>query len=161
MGANELSAALWRQRELLDLLHYKYETEHLLLAAGKSRWIPRATREVEAVIEQLQTASLRTSVAMVDVASEWGVHADANLRFVITAAPTAVWKDIFSAHLDALTVATANIKQLRSQNDTLLRQALRSTQEMLNAIGTPSETYDADGGAGRGFVSPALVDTEA
>lgn len=161
MGANELSAALWRQRELLDLLHYKYETEHLLLAAGKSRWIPRATLEVEAVIEQLQTASLRTSVAMVDVAAEWGVPEDTNLRSVIAAAPASVWKEIFSAHLDALTAATENIKQLRSQNDTLLRQALRSTQEMLNAIGTPAEGYDAGGAAGRGFVSPALVDTEA
>ncbi|WIE80923.1 flagellar export chaperone FlgN [Curtobacterium sp. MCSS17_016] len=161
MGANELSAALWRQRELLDLLHYKYETEHLLLAAGKSRWIPRATLEVEAVIEQLQTASLRTSVMMVDVAAEWGVHVDANLRAVIDAAPASVWKDIFTAHLDALTLATGNIKQLRSQNDTLMRQALRSTQELLNAIGTPAEGYDADGAAGRGFVSPALVDTEA
>ncbi len=161
MGANELSAALWRQRELLDLLHYKYETEHLLLAAGKSRWIPRATLEVEAVIEQLQTASLRTSVMMVDVATEWGVTADANLRSVVEAAPSPVWKDIFAAHLEALTAATANIKQLRSQNDTLLRQALRSTQEMLNAIGTQSDTYAADGAAGRGFASPALVDTEA
>jgi hypothetical protein len=161
MGANELSAALWRQRELLDLLHYKYETEHLLLAAGKSRWIPRATLEVEAVIEQLQTASLRTSVMMVDVAADWGVPAEANLRAVIDAAPATVWKDIFSAHLEALTTATGNIKQLRSQNDTLLRQALRSTQEMLNAIGTPAEGYDAGGTAGRGFVSPALVDTEA
>jgi len=160
MGANELSAALWRQRELLDLLLFKYDTEHLLLAAGKSRWIPRATHEVEAVIEQLQTASLRTSVAMVDVADEWGVEADAKLRAVIDAAPTPVWKGIFTTHLEALAALSNDIKAVRSQNDTLLRQALRSTQEMLNAIGSPTDTYTPDGVPGRGTATPALVDTK-
>ena len=42
MGANELSALLWRERELLELLSFKLEEEQLLLTAGKSPlWVCR------------------------------------------------------------------------------------------------------------------------
>ena len=50
MGANELSALLWRERELLELLTFKLEEEQLLLTAGRTRWIEHATREVEQVL---------------------------------------------------------------------------------------------------------------
>ena len=56
MGVNELSAVLWRERELLELLTFKLEEEQLLLTAGKSRWIEHATREVEQVLERLRSA---------------------------------------------------------------------------------------------------------
>jgi len=46
MAASELSAQLWKERELLELLLFKLEEEQLLLIAGKSRWISHATREV-------------------------------------------------------------------------------------------------------------------
>ncbi|WIB65565.1 flagellar protein FlgN [Curtobacterium sp. MCBD17_040] len=161
MGANELSAALWRQREVLDLLLFKYEEEHLLLAAGKSRWIPQATREIETVVDQLRTAALRTSLAMATVGEEWGFPEDGKLGDVVTAAPTEAWKDIFGKHRDALKEQTHHIRQLRDTNDQLLRQALRSTQEMLSALSTPADTYTADGGSDRSTASPALVDTKA
>ena len=45
MSANDLSNLLWRERELLELLVFKLEEEQLLLTAGKSRWLPQATRE--------------------------------------------------------------------------------------------------------------------
>ena len=37
MSANDLSACLWRERELLDLLAFKLEEEQFLLTTGKSR----------------------------------------------------------------------------------------------------------------------------
>ena len=58
MGAHELSAMLWHERELLELLVFKLEEEQLLLTAGKSRWLQHATREVEQVLERLRDAGL-------------------------------------------------------------------------------------------------------
>lgn len=161
MGANELSAALWRQRELLNLLLFKYDEQHLLLAAGKSKWVPNAVREIEVVVEQVQTAGLRIAVVTVDVAREWGISEEAKLRDIVEAAPTPVWRDLFSKHLEALRELTAAIRQVRDKNDQLVRHALRSTQEMLNALATPADTYTADGASDRGGASPALVDTKA
>ena len=53
MSVNELSAVLWRERELLELLTFKLEEEQLLLAAGRSRWVSHASREVEQVLDIL------------------------------------------------------------------------------------------------------------
>ena len=41
MAIHELSALLWRERELLDVLTFKLEEEQLLLTSGKSRSSPR------------------------------------------------------------------------------------------------------------------------
>ena len=76
VGANELSNELWRQRELLELLLYKFEVEQLLLASGKARWVPHATREAEVVIERLRTATLSMSVSASALAIEWNLPAD-------------------------------------------------------------------------------------
>ena len=63
MGAHELSALLWRERELLELLVFKLEEEQLLLiTAGKARWLQFATREVEQVMERVREAGLARTV---------------------------------------------------------------------------------------------------
>ena len=68
MGANELSALLWRERELLELLSFKLEEEQLLLTAGKSRWVQHATREVEQVLVRLRSTGLARSVEAASLA---------------------------------------------------------------------------------------------
>jgi hypothetical protein len=80
VGANELSALLWRERELLELLLFKLEEEQLLLTAGKSRWIQHATREVEQVMERLRTSGLARTVEVAEVARQWGVPEESTLR---------------------------------------------------------------------------------
>lgn len=145
MGANELSNELWRQRELLELLLYKYEVEQLLLAAGKARWVPHATREAEAVVNRLKTASLSMTVATSALAPEWGLPADTRLRDLAAAAPEGAWRGIFAAHLDALITLTREIRAMRAGNDRLLRSALRATQETFNAVAETPATYTPDG----------------
>ncbi len=157
MGANDLSAALWRQRELLELLRFKFEEQQLLLAAGRTRWIPHATREVEAIARRLKTAGLSLIVATVDVATEWGLPEDARLRDVAMAAPGA-WKEIFTSHLEMLVSLTNDIRAVRNSNDRLLRFALRSTQETLNLVDDSPSTYEADGTTKRVLKRAGLVD---
>src|SRR5690606_27782999 len=127
-SANELSAALWRERELLDVVTFKLEEEQLLLAAGKARWLQYATREAEQVVDKLRTASLARTVEVAKVAEEWGVDENITLRDLVAHAPEGPWADLFAAHLSALTELTTHITELRDLNEQYLRNAIRSSQ---------------------------------
>lgn len=145
VGANEVSATLWRERELLELLLFKLEEEQLLLTTGKTRWLQHATREVEQVLERLRGLGLTRTVEVSDLAEEWGAGADATLRDLISNAPAGPWSEIFANHLAAMSELTAQIGQLRDINEQFLRSALRSTQETLAGVGGDSGTYGATG----------------
>lgn len=157
MGANELSYELWRQRELLELLLYKFELEQLLLAAGKSRWVPLATREAEVVIERLKAGTLSMSITSSALATEWGLPPETRLRDLAAAAGGA-WRDIFAAHLDALSSLLREIRAIRVGNDRLLRSALRATQDTFDAASDSPAVYTADGTSGLSPARPRLVD---
>ncbi|WP_020143830.1 flagellar protein FlgN [Terracoccus sp. 273MFTsu3.1] len=142
---SDLSARLWYERELLDLLTFKLEEEQLLLTAGRTRWVSHATREVEQVLERLQVAGLERAAAAATVAHEWGLSDDATLRDLAEGAGDTVWGEILAAHLAAMTDQTAVIRQLRDANAQFLRAAARSTQETLATTESPASTYDAQG----------------
>lgn len=163
MAASELSAQLWKERELLELLLFKLEEEQLLLVAGKSRWISHATREVEQVMERMRVVGLTRTVEVAEVAEAWGLSPDATLRELATAAPDGIWSDIFGSHLAAMTELTGQIAEVRDINERLLREAARSTQETLSGLsaagdpglyGSAGESRSGDGGA-------RFFDTEA
>jgi hypothetical protein len=143
----DLSARLWHERELLDLLTFKLEEEQLLLTAGRTRWISHATREVEQVLERLKAAGLERAAAAAAVAHEWSLPSDATLRDLAAGAPDGAWSDILSAHLTAMNEQSATIRQLRDANAQFLRAAARSTQETLAATDLGGTTYDARGRA--------------
>lgn len=148
MAIQDLSAQLWRERELLDLLTFKLEEEQLLLTAGKTRWLSHGTREVEQVLERLANAGLTRAVIVSAVAAEWGLPQDATLRDLASGAPDGPWGEILEAHLKAMTEQTALIRQLRDANAQFLRAASRSTQETLADTRPAARTYDARGLAG-------------
>jgi hypothetical protein len=147
MGANELSCLLWHERELLDLLIFKLEEEQLLLTAGKSRWLPHATTEVEQVVKRLRASVLSTAIEVSALAKEWGVTSDdPSLVELAAAAPKAgVWGEILRAHLEAMTAQTTEITELRDANTSFLRFAARSTQETAADLLPQMGTYDAHG----------------
>ena len=158
MSANELSACLWRERELLDLLAFKLEEEQFLLTTGKSRWLQYATREVEQVMERLRAAGLARSVEAAVVGEEWGAPQNATLRELVRTAPDGPWADIFTAHLNALTEYTEQIRDLRDLNEQYLRTALRFIQEAQADGSTESGTYDANGESGIASPSAQIFD---
>jgi uncharacterized small protein (DUF1192 family) len=156
MGANELSALLWRERELLELLTFKLEEEQLLLTAGRTRWVDHASREVEQVLDRLREAGLARSVEVSSVAQEWGTDEEAPLRDIIASAPAGPWGEIFTGHLRSMTELTARISQLRDENERFLRAAARATQETLAtaADAAAGSIYDASGAVGAGASGP-------
>lgn len=160
MGANELSALLWKERELLELLIFKLEEEQLLLTTGKTRWLTHATREVEQVVERLRAAGLGRAVEVAALAAEWGTGEDATLRELAAGAPEGPWGEIFGAHLKAMTELTTQIKELRDANERFLRAAARSTQETLADVNTDTGTYDAQGVSGTQGPGAQLFDKD-
>ncbi|WP_432396835.1 flagellar protein FlgN [Pseudarthrobacter sp. L19] len=150
MAIHELSALLWRERELLDVLTFKLEEEQLLLTAGKSRWLAHGTKEVEQVLEHLSQASLARTIEAAVVAEMWGLPTDASLSELAAAAPEGAWSEVLAAHLTAMTRQTGLIKELRDANEQFLRGAVRSTQESLADLRPTAAagTYDAHGKTG-------------
>lgn len=157
MGANELSALLWRERELLELLIFKLEEEHLLLQGGKGRWLQHATREVEQVLNLVREAGLGRAVEVASLATEWGTNEEATLRELASHAPAGPWGEIFTAHLKAMGDLTVQIKELRDTNEKFIRTAARSAQETLAGLGPAVATYDARGNDGAAVSAAARL----
>jgi hypothetical protein len=159
VGANELSALLWRERELLELLIFKLEEEQLILMSGKSRWLQHATREVEQVMHRVRDAGLGRSVEVAALAREWGTEEDATLREVVSHAPTGPWTELFAAHLAAMASLATQIRSLRDVNEQFLRAAFRSTQETLAGLDNDANTYDFRGTSDMVASGARLFDT--
>ena len=158
MGTHELSASLWRERELLELLVFKLTEEQLLLTSGKARWLQYATQEVEQVMNKLRTAGLARSIEVASLAEEWGIDENSTLRELTVHSTDDMWRDILTAHLVSITGLTREIQELRDLNMQYLRVAIRSTQEALAQDGTASGTYDAKGVAETSLATARMFD---
>jgi hypothetical protein len=158
MGFAEVSDILWRERELLDVLLFKLEEEQLLLAAGRVRWLARATREVELVLEQIRLTELTRAVEVDGLAASVGLEPGASLSMLADAAPEP-WGDLLRAHRNAFLTLTKEISSLAEANRDFVSSAYQSTQETLRAIGaTSADGYTADGRRAGAPVRRLLVD---
>jgi hypothetical protein len=145
MGFAEVSDILWRERELLDVLLFKLEEEQLLLAAGKVRWLARATREVELVLEQIRLTELTRSVEVDAIAPSLGLEPSPSLSRLADAAP-APWGDLFHAHRAAFLTLTQEISSLAEANRDFVSTAYHNAQETLRTLGGATvDGYTASG----------------
>ena len=157
MSLTEVSSILWRERELLDLLLFKLEEEQLLLAAGRSRWLGHATREVEMVLEELRRAELGRAVEVEAVAVSLGLGPEVSLRQLAEQAP-APWDDILREHRNAFLAATQEITALAQANKELLSNGFRAARETLMSLGEPEvATYDPSGHSVQRIRGPRLL----
>ncbi|MDR6690532.1 hypothetical protein J2X55_001431 [Microbacterium sp. 1154] len=145
MSATDLSMHLLRQREVLELMLFKLEELELLLSTGRTRWIQRATVEVERVAQALTAGTIERDTLFVDVAAEWGVPEATSLRELIDVAPTDAWREVLGSHHEALSDLAAEIAEKKGSVDQHLRSALRVTQETIAGLGEPTGEYAASG----------------
>ena len=157
MGLNELSTALWRERELLEMLLFKLEEEELVLASGRSRWLGRASREVESVLDQIRGVELGRAMEADDAAREVGIPEGASLLELAKAAPSP-WNDLLRGHHVALTDVTSQIDAIAHSNRDVLSQAVRATQDALLGISATVNTYNTKGGAAQPVDASFLLD---
>jgi hypothetical protein len=130
----EVSDILWRERELLDVLLFKLETEKLLLAAGELRWLSRSTREIELVLEQLRLAEINRAIEVDALARHLGLPPESSLAALADAAPSP-WGELFRAHRRAFHSLTAQIDALAESNRSSLDDACSGAETALVALG--------------------------
>ncbi len=144
MGLAEVTSTLWRERELLELLLFKLEEEQLLLASHRTRWLARATREVETVLEELRRAELLRSVQVDEAALELGLGPSPSLNALADAAPDP-WSMILREHRQAFLTATAEITAMAEANRELLTSGARAARDALLSITEGTQTYTPRG----------------
>jgi len=155
MGLREVSAILWKERHLLELLLFKLDEEQLVLAAGRTRWLPRATREVEMVLEELRQTELERAVEVSRLALDLALPAGASLRQLAEAAP-APWQEILVEHRQAFLALTDEITVLVRTNRELLVRGQNAVRDVLASIGDGKVEVGAGYGAGES--RPFLID---
>jgi hypothetical protein len=130
----EVSDILWRERELLDVLVFKLDSERLLLESGAVRWLARSTREVDLVLEQLGLTEVTRALEVDALAAELGLPPNAGLAAVADAAPSP-WGELFHAHRAAFRTLIGEITDLAEANRIALTDACASTERALTAVG--------------------------
>jgi hypothetical protein len=140
----EVTSTLWRERELLELLLFKLEEEQLLLAGGRTRWLARATREVETVLEEIRRAELLRAVQVDDVAQALGLAPNPSLEALAVAA-SEPWSTLLREHRAAFLTATNEISAVAEANRSLLTNGFRQTREALLSLTDGAPTYSATG----------------
>lgn len=143
---DKLSVILWRERELLDLLHFKLEVEQMMLATGRSRWLMAAAREVEAVLETIRETEVLRSVAADQAAAAVGMTSNPSLSALADAADEP-WRSILHEHRDAFVAVTREIADLADANRDLISAGYRSARETLLSLGEGVAGYSPDGSA--------------
>lgn len=159
MGLAEVSDILWRERELLDVLMFKLEEEQLLLAAGRMRWLSRATREVELVLEQVRLTELTRAIEVDAVAAEMGLEPSPSLTALCEVAPEP-WAGLLRSHREAFLVATREILALAESNREIVTSSFAATREALAAFGEgePHVSYNATGRRTGGGLRQRILD---
>lgn len=155
MGLREVSAILWRERHLLELLLFKLDEEQLVLAAGRTRWLPRATREVELVLDEIRQTELERALEVSRVATELRLPPGASLRQLADAAP-APWQGLLVEHRQAFLALTDEITGLVQSNRELLMRGQRAVRDVLASIGDGKAEVGA--GYGPSEQRPFLID---
>jgi hypothetical protein len=145
MALSEVSNILWRERQLLELLVFKLEEEQLVLAAGRTRWLAHATREVENVLGEIRRIELERAMHVADAGRELGLSGAPTLCELasLTAPP---WDGIFAEHRRALLELAQEIDAITKSNRDLLQRGHQAAREAIAAMGEINiEAYDQTG----------------
>jgi hypothetical protein len=123
MGADELSASLWRERRQLELLHFRLETQLEYLNAGKRRWLKFTSADLESALEKLRFETLTRNVEASAVAVQWGAPEQATLPVLAAAAPAGIWGELLHEHGRELSALLRQVNAARDANLVALRAA--------------------------------------
>ncbi|MGD9956432.1 MAG: flagellar protein FlgN [Candidatus Nanopelagicales bacterium] len=162
MDFAHLSRLLWRERDLLDTLLFKLHEQNLLLTAGDAEWLPRASREIEAVLERVGEIELERAVEFARASTALGLEADPSLRTLAEKAPEP-WGYVLEEHHHAFVTLAARIQHSADANKELTVAASRATEAVLAGLDGAKESTTAYAATGQVQVDirrprPSLVD---
>ena len=162
MDFAEISRTLWRERELLDLLLFKLHEQHLLLVTGSVEWLPRASSEVEHVLERIGHVELERAIEFEAIAADLGLAPGPSLRALAAVAPEP-WGFLLGEHHNAFLVLAERIQSAAEANRELTTAAAAATEVVLASLSGAETKVAAYGATGRRDVDvrrSVLVDEE-
>lgn len=137
MGADELSASLWRERRQLELLLFRLETQLLHLNMNKSQWLEFTAEDLNAVLDTLRFETLARNVEAAAVAAEWGISEQATLPHLTAAAPAGIWAQLLDEHRFEMTILLLHIESAREANLGALRSMMEGPSADTEAAASP------------------------
>jgi hypothetical protein len=144
MSMEDLSSVLWRERELLETLLFKLEVEQLVLATGRTRWLPTAAREIEEVLDAIRETELLRGIVADEVASTLGLAPNPSLQQIADASDEP-WRSIWLDHRETFTSVSAEITAMAENNRELLTSGYQAAKATLLSLSDTPATYTADG----------------
>lgn len=142
-----LGQLLWRYREHLEHVEFLLDVEHLLVTAGRDRWLARTADQLKAAAEDVAALDHERSHLLGQLALSLGRPGPLTLRQVVDAAPTP-WGDIFADHLTWFTQEVRRISDAALQARSSLEGGLDRVQDVLRTLGgTGGSGYDHAGRA--------------
>jgi hypothetical protein len=157
MSLAEVSTILWRERELLELLLFKLEEEQLVLSSGRTRWLARATKEVEIFLEEIRKVEMLRAIEVDATAKAMGQPTGISLARLAEVSDQP-WQDLLHEHRKAFLTMAAEIHAIAEANRELLTAGQRATREALLSFGESTPTYTQHGVAAVSSVRSRLVD---
>ncbi len=139
MSQQDLSSALWCERELLETLQYKLEVERLLLETGREHRLTTAAREVDSVVERIRALETLRGLEVDLLAPELGLAAGARLRDVADAC-TEPWRTIWLDHRTMLTAAATEVSTGLQRVHQLVLEAGPARPVQAPPVGHPVRT---------------------
>jgi FlgN protein len=116
-----------------------------VLAAGRSRWLVYATREVENVLGEIKRIELERAVLVADAGRELGLSGSPTLRELAGLTPSP-WDGIFTEHRRALLTLAQEIDSITKSNRELLQRGHQAAREAIAAMGDIDiDAYDVHG----------------
>jgi hypothetical protein len=148
MSLPDLAAVLWRERELLELLVYRLECEQLMLAGGRTRWLPAATTEVETLVDELRVIEMQRAAVSDATARELGLPVGASLEDLAgTAQPP--WTEVLIEHRNALIAISSELAILAEASRSMTAAGLAAVEQTLSTlggrVGASSQGYNSRG----------------
>lgn len=153
----KLSLVLWRERQLLETLQYRLEVEQLVMAAGQTRWLANAAREVEEAVDRLREMELLRAVAADEAAAAVGLAPNPSLAALVEAAEEP-WRSILADHREAFAATSEEIERIAATNRVLIAHGLRAAHETLLGTDAGARMYTAAGAAVTEGSRVAVVD---
>lgn len=144
-ATEDLSHQLWTLRELLEQLVFKLEVQMLLLGAGRARWIPFASAEVEAIIEAIAEVEIAREAATRRLTAQRSLPPTTSLAD-LGAHLGAPWGPVLHQHRLHLLSLQAEVEELSRSNHELARHGMTRAREVIAALGEPDiDVYDPKG----------------
>jgi len=125
VGAIELTALLWREREALQTAVERQQQLLEALRESDGGAVDDSLAALARALDELRPVILERDIEITALADDWGVLTELTVALLPRFAPPGPWSRIFADHLDALTdLATRAVATGRTVDELLLRRGV-------------------------------------